>query len=45
MRKVKYLKSGIIMWFYGMDEGKYCIGLTAHATILVTKEAIEFIDD
>jgi len=45
MKKVKYLKTGAIMWFFGMDDGKYCIGLAAHATILVTRDQIEFIDE
>jgi hypothetical protein len=45
MKKVIYLKTGKEMWFFGMDEGKYCIGLSAHSTILVTKDQIRFVDD
>ena len=41
---IKWKHNGKEMWCFGEEEGKYCIGLDAHATILVDKDDVIFLE-
>ena len=43
MERIIY--NNIEMWYFGEEEGKCVIGLDAHATILVPRSEIEFLND
>tara|TARA_R110000772_G_scaffold157229_3_gene268461 strand:- start:51 stop:188 length:138 start_codon:yes stop_codon:yes gene_type:complete len=43
-KRIKWKHNGKEMWCFGEEEGKYCIGLDADATILVDKDDVIFLE-
>lgn len=43
-KRIKWKHNGKEMWCFGEQEGKYRIGLHAHATILVDKDDVIFLE-